>query len=112
MPGDSAATLVGVDDVLTVPQGAFELLRAPHDPGQPLRAWDAADGLALAHLAESAVEGDRWLVVNDGHGALAPALARRPPVSWPDSAVTIAATPANLARNPSTPAPRTPRART
>src|SRR3546814_10631368 len=98
MPGDSAATLVGVDDVLTVPQGAFELLRAHHDPGQPLRAWDAADELALAHLAESGVEGDRWLVVNDGHGALATALAGRRPVSWTDSAVTMAATHANLER--------------
>lgn len=99
MPGDSAATLVVVDDVLTVPQGAFELLRAHHDPGQPLRAWDAADELALAHLAESGVEGDRWLVANDGHGALATALAGRRPVSWTDSAVTMAATRANLERN-------------
>ena len=88
-----------MDHVLTAPQGAFDLLRAHHDPSQPLRAWDAADELALAHLSEVAVEGDRWLVVNDGHGALATALAGHRPVSWTDSVVTMAATTANLERN-------------
>lgn len=88
-----------MDDVLTSPQGAFELLRAHHDPSQPLRAWDAADELVLGHLAEVGVEGGRWLVVNDGHGALATALAAHRPVSWTDSAVAMAATRANLERN-------------
>jgi 23S rRNA (guanine1835-N2)-methyltransferase len=88
-----------VDHVLTVPQGSFELLRAHHDPSQPLRAWDAADELVLAHLEEEAVGGGRWLLVNDGHGALATALAAHRPVSWTDSAVTMAATTANLVRN-------------
>lgn len=88
-----------MDHVLTAPQGALELLRAHHDPSQPLRAWDAADELVLAHVAEVPVEGDRWLLVNDGHGALATALAAHRPISWTDSAVAMAATRANLARN-------------
>jgi len=88
-----------VDEALAVPQGTFTLRRAPHDPGGPLRAWDAADELALAHLAEARVEGERWLVVNDAFGALATALADRRPTSWTDSAVAMAATRANLARN-------------
>lgn len=88
-----------MDHVLTVPQGSFELFRAHHDPSQPLRAWDAADELVLAHLAEASVTGHRWLLVNDSHGALAAALAGVRPTSWTDSAVTMAATTANLSRN-------------
>jgi 16S rRNA (guanine1207-N2)-methyltransferase len=82
---------VVVDHILTVPQGTFTL--------EPLRAWDAADELALAHLAEVGAAGERWLVVDDAHGALATALAAHRPVSWTDSVVTMAATRANLERN-------------
>ena len=88
-----------VDHILTVPQGTFTLERAHHDPGEPLRAWDAADELALAHLAEVGAVGERWLVVDDAHGALATALAPHCPTSWTDSIVTMAATRANLERN-------------
>jgi 23S rRNA (guanine1835-N2)-methyltransferase len=88
-----------VDHVLSVPQGTFTLERAHHDPGEPLRAWDAADELALAHLAEVGAAGERWLVVDDAHGALATALAAHRPTSWTDSVVTMAATRANLERN-------------
>ncbi len=88
-----------VDDVLAVPQGTFTLERAHHDPGQPLRAWDAADELVLAHLAETGAAGERWLLVGDAHGALATALASHRPASWTDSVVTMAATRANLERN-------------
>jgi 16S rRNA (guanine1207-N2)-methyltransferase len=90
---------VVVDHILTVPQGTFTLERAHHDPGEPLRAWDAADELALAHLAEVGAAGERWLVVDDAHGALATALATHGPTSWTDSIVTVAATRANLERN-------------
>jgi len=92
-------TLAVVDDVLTVPQGTFRLHRAHHHPGAPLRAWDAADELVLTHLHDAGVAGERWLVVNDGHGALATALAAHRPTSWTDSAVTVAATRANLDRS-------------
>lgn len=88
-----------MDHVLSVPQGTVALERAHHDPGGPLRAWDAADELVLAHLDEIGATGERWLVVNDGFGALATALAGHAPDSWTDSAVSIAATRANLARN-------------
>lgn len=88
-----------MDDVLTVPQGRFTLRRAHHAPGQPLRAWDAADELVLAHLDETGATGERWLVVNDAFGALATALADRRPTSWSDSAVAMAATRANVERN-------------
>jgi len=88
-----------VDHVLTVPQGTFTLERAHHDPDEPLRAWDAADELALAHLAEVGAAGERWLVVDDANGALATALAAHRPTSWTDSVVAMAATRANLERN-------------
>ncbi|MFP5321301.1 MAG: methyltransferase [Acidimicrobiia bacterium] len=88
-----------MDDVLVMPQGRFRLRRAHHDARAPLRAWDAADELALAHLHDVGAGGERWLVVNDGHGALATALARHRPVSWTDSVVTMAATRANLEGN-------------
>lgn len=88
-----------MDHTLTVPQGTFTLERADHDPGEPLRAWDAADELALAHLAEVGATGGRWIVVGDAHGALATALAVHRPTSWTDSVVTMVATRANLQRN-------------
>ncbi len=87
-----------MDDVLTVPQGEFTLHRDHHEAG-PLRAWDAADEYVLAHLAEAGVSGDRWLVVNDGFGALATVLADHRPQSWSDSHVAIEAARANLVRN-------------
>lgn len=87
-----------------MPQGTFALERAHHDPSAPLRAWDAADELALDHLHEVAPTGERWLVVNDGFGALATALAEHRPTSWVDSVVSMAATRANLSRNAIDPA--------
>lgn len=88
-----------MDDALTVPQGRFRLRRAHHDPGEPLRAWDAADEYALHHVHAAGIDGDRWLVVNDAFGALAVALAPRRPVSWSDSCVSMAAAAANLVAN-------------
>lgn len=103
-PAGRVGTLAVVDDVLMVPQGTFRLHRAHHDPGAPLRAWDAADELALTHLHEVGAPGERWLLVDDGHGALATALAVRRPTSWTDSVVAMAATRANLERNDIEPA--------
>ncbi len=84
---------------LVVPQGTFELRRLPHRPTSPLRAWDAADELVLAHLADLAPTGQRWLIVNDLFGALAVALAGHRPQSWGDSVTSHQATIANLIRN-------------
>lgn len=90
--------------MLISPQGRFVLHRDQHDPSAPLRAWDAADEYALEHLGAGgdgldAVVDGRWLVVNDGFGALAVALAAHRPVSWSDSVVAIGATADNLRRN-------------
>jgi 23S rRNA (guanine1835-N2)-methyltransferase len=97
-PGQTAGVM---DDVLSVPQGAFSLRRRHHDPTGSLRAWDAADELLLDHLATVAIDDTRWLVVNDGFGALAAAgvAAGRQVTSWSDSCVALGAAADNLARN-------------
>ncbi|MEV8530450.1 methyltransferase [Streptomyces sp. NPDC051211] len=91
---------------LTTPFGSHELTRFPEDPRDRLRAWDAADEYLLRHLdsgtgergpvdlagaGQIAVLGDRW-------GALVTALAAYHPTQITDSALTHAATEANLAR--------------
>ncbi len=85
--------------LLVVPQGTFEVRRLPHRPRSPLRAWDAADELVLAHVADLAPTGGRWLLVNDLFGALAVALAGHRPQCWGDSVTSHQATTANLVRN-------------
>jgi len=56
----------------SVPQGDFDIIRYPPTRDQNLRAWDAADELLLAHVAEVLTEGSFRLVVtvNDAFGAL------------------------------------------
>ncbi|MER5934686.1 methyltransferase [Streptomyces sp. NPDC002054] len=91
---------------LTTPFGSCELTRFPEDPRDRLRAWDAADEYLLRHLdsgtgdrgpvdlsgaGQITVLGDRW-------GALVTALAAYRPAQITDSALTHAATEANLAR--------------
>lgn len=53
---------------LDSPFGSHTLRRWPRRAGERLRAWDNADSLALAALAERGAQ--RLLVVNDSHGAL------------------------------------------
>ena len=85
---------------LQVPQGEFELARHPVRPKEMLRAWDAADEYLLHHLADEHVDLDGTvLVVNDGSGALATALATHEPSLWSDSYVSHLAATANLERN-------------
>lgn len=62
-----------VERVLEVSQGRFELDRHPLRLRQPLRAWDAADELALRFGADHALPGPIG-VVNDAFGALTVAL--------------------------------------
>ena len=96
---------------MDVPQGGFVLARPDQDGRAPLRAWDAADELVLAHLAE-ALDGDDpstggadgsgapvVLVVGDTWGALACALADRAPTVVVDSHLGAAAIAANAAAN-------------
>lgn len=68
-----------------------------------LQAWDAADQLLLAHLAEAVVSPGRVLILNDSAGALACALARsgraRALISAGDSWQAQRAAQDNLARN-------------
>ena len=92
-----------VDDTLRVPQGSF-VLRRHDDGGDPsLRAWDAADEYVLHRIADEGIDtAGRWLVVDDGSGALPVVLAAMPGsdvATWTDSVVTEHALLANLERN-------------
>jgi len=88
---------------LSVPQGEFDLARHPIRKNETLRAWDAADEFLLQHLAETEVSmAGTVVVVNDGSGALATALAmvaEHPVRSFGDSYIAQLATSANLRRN-------------
>ncbi len=100
----SVAGPMDTSNLLTVPQGSFELRRLHHAPTSPLRAWDAADAYALSHLAELEragldLPGRSITTVNDAHGALTVALADHRPVALSDSFVSWAATVANLERD-------------
>lgn len=75
----------------------LHLRRVPEDP--TLRAWDAADLYALDHLEEHAERGARIVLVNDGFGALACALADRERTSWSDSELARRALRVNEQRN-------------
>jgi 16S rRNA (guanine1207-N2)-methyltransferase len=90
-----------MDDALSVPQGQFSLRRRHHDPTGSLRAWDAADEYVLDHIAAEVADVERWLVVNDGFGALAAAgvATGRQVTSWSDSCVALASAADNLERN-------------
>lgn len=83
------------------PQGQLRLRRLPTRRRELLRAWDTADAYLLNHLADQGLpnEGQRILVVNDGFGALAVALARFNPQAWSDSYLSQAATLINLESN-------------
>jgi len=89
------------ETTLQVPQGRFELQRLPRRRHELLRAWDAADEYLLRHLAEVVrpAADARLLLVNDGFGALAVALASWRPQAWSDSWLSQAATRDNLAAN-------------
>ncbi len=87
-------------DVMEVAQGALSLARPDGGGRAPLRAWDAADELALAHLAELGIaDGATVVLIGDAWGALACALARWCPTVVVDSHVGARAIEANLERN-------------
>lgn len=90
------------DETLRVPQGVFTLRRHGDGRAAGLRAWDAADEYVLHEVAERGLGPDgRWLVVDDGSGALAVALAATGAdvTQWTDSRVTELASAANLEAN-------------
>jgi len=90
---------------MAVPQGAFRLVRPDATGRAPLRAWDAADEMALRHLDEvGLVEDDgndapTVVVVGDGWGALAAPLASLHPTVVVDSYTAARAIVANLGAN-------------
>ncbi|MFD9476221.1 MULTISPECIES: methyltransferase [Streptomyces] len=91
---------------LTTPSGSYELTRFPEDPRDRLRAWDAADEYLLRHLDSGTGErgpvdlaaAGRIVVLGDRWGTLTTALAAYHPTQITDSALTRAATAANLDR--------------
>ncbi len=87
--------------VMDVPQGRFELARVPYSGNKTLRAWDAADEYALAHLREVETEapGGGTLLVNDAFGALSVSLSGRRPQMLSDSFLSHLAVKENLVRN-------------
>ncbi len=92
---------VAAETKLTIGGREITLLRPDADERSPLRAWTAADRLALDHLAEISPDGGlgNVLIVNDQFGALTVGLAHAEPTVWSDSAAARTAIDANLARN-------------
>ena len=90
-----------MDERLAAPQGEYELRRFPHREPEHLRAWDAADEYLLAHLDEAGLVGASAsvLILNDGFGALAVALADHRVQSMSDSYLAHQGTLANLREN-------------
>ena len=75
----------GTQNLMTVPQGAFELQRNP--PTRFLRAWDAADEYLLQQIDDLKIlsRQSSILIVNDAFGALSIALAEYRPLMMSDS---------------------------
>lgn len=87
--------------IFTTPFASLELLRQPHQPNEPLQAFDAADEYLLNHLHERVLRAeDSLLLLNDSFGALACSLAGRCRVtSSGDSHLGFIALENNLASN-------------
>lgn len=85
---------MSADTLCPTPYGAVRLLRYPARRDEPLQAWCSADLLLLEELQRLGVSGERLLVVNDEHGALAvPSGAGD---LWTDSALAARAVAQNL----------------
>lgn len=87
--------------ILDTPFAQLDLLRQPHQPNEPLQAFDAADEYLLKHLHEQGLgASDAVLLLNDGFGALACSLAGQCRLtSSGDSHLGRIALDNNLARN-------------
>lgn len=87
---------------METPFGAFLLDRRPPAGRRPLRAWDAADELALQHVSDrlTALPAEpQVMIVNDTWGALSVALAGLRPTAVIDSHLARTALAANLIDN-------------
>ncbi len=81
------------------PFGSFDLEPLHTHNSSPIQAWNAADELALKHLAALDLKPASTLVVNDQHGALAIALNQWQPHSWSDSYCSLLAWRKNQLKN-------------
>lgn len=90
-----------METLLEVPQGRFEIRRAPFRKNELLRAWDAADEYLLTHLAtqENLGSDSSLTIINDNFGALAVALNHYKPTALSDSFLSQQATRTNLDLN-------------
>ncbi|MCO4759101.1 MAG: methyltransferase [Oceanospirillaceae bacterium] len=88
-------------EILSVPQGQFQLSRFPRRKQEKLRAWDAADEYLLQQVADEHLlnDGCRILVLNDQFGSLAVALHQYHPTVISDSWLAHAGIQANLSDN-------------
>lgn len=82
---------------MLAPRGERTVLRPHGSAKSPLRAWSAADQLALDHLGND--ELGSVLIVNDEFGALSVGLGDCEPTVWTDSIVSRTAIDANLVAN-------------
>ena len=85
-------------DTMEIAGQSLSLSRWPQRKQDTLRAWDAADEYVLDEVLKHDKPG-RVLLVNDGFGALACALASLEPVVWSDSVIARQATEVNLLAN-------------
>ena len=92
--------------LFSTPFAQLDLIRQPDQANDPLQAFDAADEYLLNHLHEQGLAADaRVLLLNDGFGALACALAPHCRVtSSGDSFLGALALHKNLPRNGLAPA--------
>lgn len=105
----SEASADGVNTELQSPFGVCQLRRYPIRRRELLQAWDAADELLLAEMAQLVSQQDldngdkaiKVLVVNDGFGGLSVPLqmAQMKVFHWTDSYVAQQAVKQNLAHN-------------
>ena len=88
-------------EILSVPQGQFQLSRFPRRKQEQLRAWDAADEYLLQQVADEHLlnASCRILVLNDQFGGLAVALHQHCPTVISDSWLAHAGIRANLSDN-------------
>ncbi|WP_404355768.1 methyltransferase [Methylotuvimicrobium sp. KM1] len=88
-------------DLLSVPQGRFNLRRLPLRRREQLRAYDASDEYLLNYLSEVQLPsiGARVLIVNDSFGALTVALHGFMPSALSDSYLSQQATLINFSEN-------------
>ena len=90
-----------MQNLLSVPQGQFQLQRLPFRAQDTLRAWDAADEYLLNYVAEQDIldQNSRVLILNDSFGALACGLSGCQITAISDSWLSHQATRTNFKLN-------------